>query len=413
MESAYDFFVGIDWATEAHEVSVIDQSRKKIGGRSFGNSAAGLDELCKWIELQCGLKRECVGIAIEVPRGALVETLVERGFHVYSINPKQLDRFRDRHTPAGAKDDRLDAFVLADSLRTDLPCFRRVQFDDPFMVELRELSRFDAQLSESKNRLTNQLREQLMRYAPQLLTLSPAADEPWFWDLLDLAARPDTAAKIKPYRIDKILTSNRIRRITSDKVMEVLRMPQLTVAPGTIEAATLHARLVIEQLRVISKQRTEVRKRIESTIGKLSDSGDSNEEREHRDAAILCSLPGVGKIVAATVLSEGAQAIAARDYAAFRAHAGIAPVTKRSGKKLMVIMRQACNERLRNALYHWTRVSVQRDPLSKSKYQALRARGHSHGRAIRSVADAILRTFFGMLKNGTLFDPDKCVPASS
>lgn len=410
MENTYKFFVGIDWATQAHEVSMIDQSRRKIGGLPFENSALGLDELCKWIEQQCGSIREQVGIAIEVPRGGLVETLVERGFHVYSINPKQLDRFRDRHTPAGAKDDRLDAFVLADSLRTDLPCFRRVKFDEPLMIELRELSRFDAGLSESRSRLTNQLREQLMRYAPHLLALSPAADEAWFWDLLDLAARPEIASTLKPYRIKKILASNRIRRLTSEKIMAVLKTPPLTVAPGTIEAATLHARLVTEQLRVIGKQRTEVRKRIENIISLLSESNDDTEEREHRDAAILCSLPGVGKLVAATVLSEAAQAIAARDYVAFRAHAGIAPVTKRSGKKLMVLMRQACNERLRNALYHWTRVSVQKDPTSQAKYKALRSRGHSHGRAIRSVADSILRIFFGMLRNGTLFDPGKSLP---
>jgi len=52
-----------------------------------------------------------VAVAIEVPRGAIVELLVERGFQVFAINPKQLDRFRDRHTVAGAKDDRRDAFV--------------------------------------------------------------------------------------------------------------------------------------------------------------------------------------------------------------------------------------------------------------------------------------------------------------
>jgi transposase len=51
-----------------------------------------------------------------------VEVLVERGFHVFAVNPKQLDRFRDRHMVAGAKDDRRDALVLADSLRTDQPC---------------------------------------------------------------------------------------------------------------------------------------------------------------------------------------------------------------------------------------------------------------------------------------------------
>ncbi|MEO8181859.1 MAG: transposase [Deltaproteobacteria bacterium] len=60
---------------------------------------------------------------------------------LFSIDPKQLDRFRDRHTLSGAKDDRRDAFVLADSLRTDMPAFRRARLGDPSWVQLRELSR--------------------------------------------------------------------------------------------------------------------------------------------------------------------------------------------------------------------------------------------------------------------------------
>jgi transposase len=107
------------------------------------------------------------------------------------------------------------------------------------------------------------------------------------------------------------------------------------------------------------------------------------------------------------MLSEAAQSIAARDYSAFRAHAGVAPVTKRSGKRLSVIMRQACNDRLRNALYHWARVSMQKDPVTKLKYASLRARGHSHGRALRGVADGLLRLLFGMLKGGSLFDMER------
>jgi hypothetical protein len=63
---------------------------------------------------------ESVAIGIEIPRGAVVETLVERRFAVYSLNPKQMDRFRDRHSVAGAKDDSRDALVIADSLRTDM-----------------------------------------------------------------------------------------------------------------------------------------------------------------------------------------------------------------------------------------------------------------------------------------------------
>jgi hypothetical protein len=65
-----------------------------------------------------------VGIAIEVAWGAVVDTCMENDFSVFSINPKQVDRFRDRYTVAGAKDDSRDARVLASALRTDPNSFK-------------------------------------------------------------------------------------------------------------------------------------------------------------------------------------------------------------------------------------------------------------------------------------------------
>jgi hypothetical protein len=110
-----------------------------VAERSFAPAGDAVAEFAQWLrELADDPGR--VAIGIEIPRGAIVETLVERGFQVYAINPKQLDRFRDRYSMSGAKDDRRDAFVLADSLRTDQPCFRRVQLDDPRVIQLRELS---------------------------------------------------------------------------------------------------------------------------------------------------------------------------------------------------------------------------------------------------------------------------------
>jgi hypothetical protein len=106
--------------------------------------------------------KQFVNRCIHSSRGAVVETLVERGFHVYAINPKQLDRFRDRYSMSGAKDDRRDAFVLGDSLRTDQPCFRRVRLDDPLVIRLRELSRVDEDLQGEGNQLADHLREHVV-----------------------------------------------------------------------------------------------------------------------------------------------------------------------------------------------------------------------------------------------------------
>ena len=131
------------------------------------------------------------------------------------------------------------------------------------------------------------------------------------------------------------------------------------------------------------------------------------EERpgEHRDVTILRSLPGVGRRVAATVLAEASQLLAARDYQTLRAYGGSAPVTRRSGKTIVVLRRLACNTRLRNALYHWARVSIQVDAYCRAHYDRLRQRGHSHARALRGVVDRSLAVLMVMLTSRTLYDP--------
>jgi transposase len=137
------------------------------------------------------------------------------------------------------------------------------------------------------------------------------------------------------------------------------------------------------------------------------------EPREHRDVEILRSLPGVGRMVTATMLSEAAGPVADRDYPTLRTYGGAAPVTKRSGKRAFFVhMRYGCKRRLRQALYHWSRTSLQRDAAARTYYDGLRARGHSHARALRSVADRWLRILVAMLRTGKLYDPSRFVRAA-
>src|ERR671938_1691983 len=151
----YEWFVGIDWGSQQHQVYVLDRDRRRVGERVVDHDGASLARLADWLWTLSAGQSQQVAVAIEVPRGAIVEGLLERGFHVFAINPKQLDRFRDRHSGAGAKDDRRDALVLADSLRTDRPAFRRVQTDHPLIIQIRALSRAEDDLQIDLNRLTN------------------------------------------------------------------------------------------------------------------------------------------------------------------------------------------------------------------------------------------------------------------
>jgi len=405
VDEQYRIYVGIDWATETHQACVLDSTGRILTERSFAHTGEALTAFAQWLHGVAGGYPGQVAIAIEIPRGAVVETLVEHGFQLYAINPKQLDRFRDRYSVAGAKDDRRDAFVLGDSLRIERARFRLVRLDDPQVIQLRELSRADEDLGREANRLTNRLREQLNRFYVQVLKLCPSVDEPWVWALLELAPSPTVGSRLQRKTIERLLRQYRIRRLSAQDVLATLRAPTLHVAPGVVEAATEHIGLLLPRLRLVHTQRQRCGARLDVLLDKLAAvDGDEEQQREHRDVEILRSLPGVGRVVAATVLAEASEPLAERDYHALRTHAGIAPVTKQSGKRRTVVMRYACNGRLRYALYHWARVAVTCDPASKNYYTALRQRGHSYARALRSVADRLLRILIAMLKSDSLFN---------
>lgn len=404
MSTSYELLVGVDWATEAHQVCVATPAGEVIQERAVEHTATAIHAFLEALLSRVNGQADKLAVAIEVPRGALVETLLERGLHVYALNPKQLDRFRDRHSLAGAKDDRLDAYVLADALRTDLHKFRQVALDHPLVIQIRELSRADEDLREEANRLTNRLREQLYRWVPHLLSLSPSADEPWFWELIERAIRSDHI-RLSRSQTEKLLGRHRIRRLTSDKVLATFGAERMRIAPGAADAARSHIRLLLPRLRIVHEQRKACAKQLAGLLDEYATADDEEREGGPSDVSLLRSLPGVGAGVTATLLAEAASLIRERDYLAMRALGGLAPVTKRSGKSRVVLMRYGCNTRLRNAFYHWARTSLQHDEAARAYYAALRARGHSHGRSLRSVSDRWLRILMAMLNSRSLYDP--------
>jgi hypothetical protein len=125
-EETFAWFAGVDWGSEKHQACIVDLQGTLVGERQFPHSGVGLGELGEWL-LSIAGTANAVALAIEVPHGPVVDTLIDLGFVVHAINPKQLDRLRDRFSVAGAKDDRRDAYVMADGIRTDRRLFRRLQ----------------------------------------------------------------------------------------------------------------------------------------------------------------------------------------------------------------------------------------------------------------------------------------------
>jgi transposase len=401
------WFVGIDWAKEQHRACLLDAEGRRVAERDITHDGAGLQELCSWLLEKTGARAQEIAVAIEAPRGPVVEVLLERGFQVFAINPKQLDRFRDRFSMSGAKDDSRDAEVLGHSLYTDRQAFRRLAIDDPLVIELREWSRIYDELKQEQNRLTNRMRDQLWRYYPQVGELGdPSAN--WLLDVWEKAPSPARAVRVSEKAIARILKEHRIRRFDAAEVLRILRQPPLTVAPGTVEAATAHIRTVAARLRLVNQQIKEAEHRLDELCAAIEAAAETTPGQicEQRDMAILRSMPGLGRIITATLLAEACEPLRLRDYQVLRGLSGQAPVTRRSGKSIIVLRRYACNTRLRNALFHWARGAIQHDPISKQRYTELRGRGHGHARALRTIGDRLLYVLCTLLERQVLYDPD-------
>jgi len=264
-----------------------------------------------WSE-KTGARAQEIAVAIEVPRGPVVEVLLERGFQVFAINPKQLDRFRDRFSMSGAKDDSRDALVLGHSLRTDPQAFRRLAIDDPLVIECANGRAFMKSSKQDQNRLANRVRDQLVA----VLSTNRRVGRPrsnWFLDLWEKAPTPAKAARVSEQAVARILKNHRIRRFDAGEVLRILRQAPLAVAPrhgGSRERAhpyacgTPAAGQSADQGGRASARRAlcAIEAHAETERGRFA---------EQHDVAILRSMPGLGRITIARLLVRGLRASAA------------------------------------------------------------------------------------------------------
>jgi transposase len=368
--------------------------------RSFPHTSEGLNALVAYV-VEGDIAPEQVLIAIEMNHGAVVEALLAKALPVYSINPKLLDRLRDRFSPAGAKDDRRDAFVLASCVESDAHAFRRIEPGNEENLRLQAATRLrgdlKAQFGADANRLWSELRD----YRPGLLALCPGADEPWLWALIDKAPSPSQGAKLTRASIGAVLKRHRIRRLTIDDVQTVLRKDVLSLRPVYIESHVARVLVLTAKLKLAQSQIDKIEKEIKT---ELAERVESEEQTKRRDLTILLSLPGFGPLTTATALGESGDAFERRDYNALRSICGAAPITKQSGGSRFVVMRQFCQPRLRVALHIAALQAIRIDPKFHDLYVRARARGHTVGRAIRNIVDRLLFLAVQLLKKNELYD---------
>jgi transposase len=400
-------YCGIDWATDHHDVAVVDGDGHVVARGRVGNDAAGFAQLLRLLAEAGDSAKHPIPVAIETDRGLWVAALRETGRAIYPINPLAASRYRSRHAVSGAKSDATDAVLLANIVRTDADAHRPLPADTGLAQAIRVLARAQQDAVWARQQIVNQIRDLLGDFYPAALVAfaelpSGGLARPDARTILAAAPTPAQAAKLTPARLRKLLIkAGRQRSI--DRDVERLR--------AIFTDAYLHQPPVVENAMGI--QLGALLRQLEAAcaaVEELAEAAIAHFE-QHPDAKIVTSFPGLGNLAGARVLAEiGDDRARFADARGLKAFAGSAPITRASGKKTVVLHRHIKNRRLAAVGSIWALASLRSSPGARRHFDARRAAGDWNHQAQRHLFNKVLGQLHHCLHTGQLYNEHRAFP---
>ena len=392
-------FIGDDWAEAHHDVEIEDEAGRVLARRQLPEGVAGFTMLHELVaeHLDPTAEPDQVLVGIETERGPWVQALLAAGYVVFAINPLQVARYRERHSPSGAKSDAADAHLLAEIIRLDRTHHRRIAGDSEIAEHLKIAARAHQTMIWSRVRQVNTLRSLLREYYPAALAAfgTDLAGRDAL-AVLTVAPSPDLGRRLTQNRIETLLRrAGRQRNLTTTaaKIRAALSFEQLTARPGVIPAYAASASALLAVLSTMAAQTEVLARQVEQGFG------------QHPDAEIYRSQPGLGVILGARVLAEfGDDPGRYADAKARKNYSGMSPITKASGTKRVVLARFARNRRLGDALFLQAFAALNKSPGARAFYDQQRARGATHYQALRALANRLVGILHGCLRSHTLYE---------
>jgi transposase len=384
-------FAGVDWASTDHAVCVIDAAGTVLWRHTISHSRAGLTRLTTRLA-----ELDVARVGIERPDGPVVEALLDAGLPVAVVPPRQVKNLRSRYTRAG-KDDRFDAYVLADAMRTDGHRFTDLTRDSAVTIGLRALVRARQDLVEVRVGLVNQLRATLELAFPGAVGLFFDLHSPIARAFLRRFPTAAEAARLDEHDMAAWLAAEGY----SGRTPAAVFLDRLRTAPAGLTGAEAAARrhvtvALLAGIDAVEEQVGELGRRIKEALAL------------HPDAPIFTSLPRAGQIRAAALLAEIGDARGRYpDPQALAAAAGVSPFTDESGKHRNVGFRYKVDTKLRRALTDFADDSRHANPWAADIYRRARARGMRHPHAVRVLARAWTLVIWRCWQDAMPYDPDR------
>ena len=388
------YYVGVDWADEFHQVWVSDAEGKKVAEMKVEQSPKGMGEFGRWFDERQAEQIE-LWAAIEKPQGRIVDFLLDHGVVVYPVNPKALDRVRDRFRMSQSKSDSFDAHVLADFVRTDHAHLRALEPNSAPAQEFKMLTRDHHRLGRHKTRLINQIEATLKEYYPRPLEVFSDLESKIALDFLTQYPTPRALSDLTRRKWNRFAKrEHHPGEARCKELWEKLNRPQLGIPEHVVRAKAQLLLVLVAQLKALAQAVESYSEEIQRFFASMP------------AAKLAQTLPGgkSGTIVPMLWAELGDVKSRWKSFRHLQAEAGGVPVTQSSGKSHVVLFRYACNKLMRYASYWLSFNSLNRCEWANKYYRDQRAKGHHHPQALRALAAKWLKIIFIMWRDDKPYD---------
>jgi len=397
-ESHIMLLIGIDWADDHHDAALMAESGEILDEFRFSHDQAGFDLLHERID-KCDVSASDVLVALETKHGLLVHDLLHSGYMVYALNPKAVNRYKDRLRASSSKDDKFDAKTMANILRTDRHLHRPLQLcaDDYRLLE--RLCKDLKDVVYDITRLDNRLLDCLKEWYPAVLGVF-GHDSGIFLELITEYPTSADIEQLTQEQFNHFLKKHKYS--VPAKAQEAYN--QLTrrtpkADPVAIAAGKLKVKALVEQLRVLYATRKEYERQIKNLLDTLP------------EADIISSLPGVGKRLTPEITAMFGPNMKDAPKRFEQAKeildlAGISPVTKQSGKFKVVLFRFSCDRNMRCITRNWAGASIKESRWAKAFYDWHRKQLESHETILRKLAGKWIKIAFHLWKTGESYSEE-------
>ena len=390
-------YAGVDIAKVDHVIGAVDETGAEAARpMKFKNSEAGFERCIAWLE-SVAESEDGVFVGMEATGHywkACFAYLMAAGYRVCVVNPMQVHAMRKLKSLSGVKNDRIDSWLIAETLRQGDYDETRLATDE--VQALKQLTRYHQGLKQELAAVKTQAICVLDAYFPEYAALFSDMFGAASLKVLAECPTPSEVARKRASSIAKLLSEGSRGRLGDAKAAEVKAAAKSSVGIRLgEEAASFQIRTMVSQVEFLNATIAKVEKEVASLLGKVEPD--------------ITTIPGVSTTTGAQIVAEIGDVKRFRNAASIVKYAGLNSGVDESGKYSAegVPITKHGSPYLRRSLWLAANRARQYDPRLKEYYGKLRRKGKPHRVAVTAVARKLCHVVYAVMRDGKPYDPAK------